>query len=152
MIGEAAELGYVGILTGGLGEAAEGGGVLGRIAQGIRSVFGAAQKTKTITRYMGRAEAETAKRTGEIPNVGRDGQPRPTHVTADAPTDSPSEAKQKYELPEAPTHRATVPASRASDLGPTPDGRPTTSGGGGSQKATNQPIQVNPCEISELCK
>jgi RHS repeat-associated protein len=140
--------------TDGIGELAEGGSILSKIGQvvsGIRRLFGAAEEAKTITRYMGKTEAETAARTGEIPNVGLDGQPRPTHVTTDAPTDSASEAKQKYELPEAPTHRATVPANRVSDLGPTPDGRSTTRGGG-SQKATNQPIQVNPCEISELCK
>ena len=144
----------LGVATDGLGDLAEGGSLLSKIGQvvkGIRRLFGAAEDAKTITRYMGKAEADTAARTGEIPNAGRDGQPRPTHVTTDAPTDSASEVKQRYELPEAPTHRATVPAGRVSDLGPTPDGRPTTSGGG-SQNATNQSIRVNPCEISELCK
>jgi RHS repeat-associated protein len=104
---------------------------------------------KTVTRYMGKEEADTAKNTGEIPNKGVDGKERPTHVTTDKPTDSASEAKQKYELPSDPTHRATVPSDRVKDLGPTPDQRPTTSGGG-TQHATNKPIPVKPEEIVPL--
>jgi hypothetical protein len=107
------------------------------------------QAGDTVTRYMGRAEAEIAKRTGQIPNVGQDGVARSTHVTTDAPVNSAAQAQQQYELGSAPTHRATVPADRINDLGPTPDGRPTTSGGG-SQNATNQPIPVRPCEIHEM--
>ena len=64
---------------------------------------------------------------------------------------SAAEAKAKYELAQAPTHRATVPADRVKDLGPTPDGRNITSGKG-SQNATSKPIPVQPCEIIELCK
>jgi hypothetical protein len=109
------------------------------------------REEKTFTRYMGKSEAEAARRNGEIPNVGRDGQPRPTHGTTDKPTNSASDAQRRYELPGEPTHRATVPQNRVSDMGPAPDGRPTTSGGG-SQSATSRPIPVKPCEIVELCK
>lgn len=96
-------------------------------------------------------DAVAARRTGAIPNVGVDGQPRPTHVTTDAPVTSSAAAQTRYELPAPPTHAATVPRTRVQDLGSTPDGRATTSGGG-SQNATNQPIPVMPCEIRELCK
>lgn len=104
---------------------------------------------RTITRYMGRDEADLARRAGEIPNRGADNVPRPTHVTTDPPLNSASEAAKRYELDLTPTHRATVPADRVNDLGPAPDGRATTSGGG-SQNATNQPVPVKPCEIHEL--
>jgi len=104
----------------------------------------------TVTRYMGDEEAVVARRTGNVPNVGRNANPRPTHVTTDKPLNSSTEAQGKYELPETPTHRATVPKDRVpGSLGPTPDGRPTTSGGG-SQSATNQPIPVRPDEIKPL--
>jgi hypothetical protein len=103
----------------------------------------------TVTRYMSKGEADTAAKTGEIPNVGLDGKARPTHVTTDAPLDSAAQAQAKYELPQAPTHQATVPANRVDDLGPTPDGRATTSGGG-SQSATSKPIPVKPSEIKPL--
>jgi hypothetical protein len=79
----------------------------------------------------------------------RRGKPRPTHVTTDPPLNSAAEAQQKYELPNTPTHQATVPADRVPDLGPTPDGRATTSGGG-SQSATSKPIPVKPSEIKPL--
>lgn len=104
---------------------------------------------KTITRYMGPGEAAAAARSGAIPNVGKDGIPRPTHVTTDRPVSSASEAMAKYELPVAPTHSATVPGNRVTDLGKTPDGRALTSGGG-SQRATQQPIPVKPDEIRKL--
>ena len=120
------------------------------LIKAISAIFSKPSTEKTITRYMGKEEAAVARKTGEIPNVGKDGQPRPTHVTTDPPTNSAAEAQTKYELPEPPTDRATVPASRVNDLGPAPDGRATTSGGG-SQNATNKPIPVKPCEISE-CK
>lgn len=70
------------------------------------------------------------------------------HVTTGAPLDSASAAKSAYELPADPTHRATVPADRA-ELGPTPDGRATTSGGG-SQAGATKPIPVKPHEIKPL--
>ena len=38
-----------------------------------------------LTRYMGAGEAATALRTGNIPNTGVDGNPRPTHFTSDEP-------------------------------------------------------------------
>jgi len=103
----------------------------------------------TVTRYMGPAEAAKSESSGYIPNVDPEGNPRPTHVTTDPPMDSAAGAKQKYELPTTPTHRATVPASQAGELGPTPDGRPRTSGGG-SQAATNNPIPVKPEQIKPL--
>ena len=104
----------------------------------------------TVTRYMGEGEALTAQSTGEIPNAGRDAKFRPTHITTDQPTNNATQAQAKYELGEKPTHRATVPRDRVpGGLGPTPDGRPTTSGGG-SQNATNQPIPVRRNEITPL--
>ena len=117
----------------------------------IKAAQTVSKSEQTVTRYMSAAVANAAKEKGAIPNVGRDGQARPTHVTTDPPTNSAAAAQKKYELPEAPTHRATVARDRVNDLGPTPDGRATTSGGG-SQSATSQPIPVKPCEISELCK
>jgi len=131
--------------------AARSPSAVGAIIKAISNLFSKPSQEKTITRYMGRGEAQVVKKTGEVPNVGRDGQPRPTHVTTYEPTNSASEAQSKYELPEAPTHRATVPADRVNDIGPTPDGRSTTSGGG-SQNATSQPIPVKTCEIVELCR
>jgi RHS repeat-associated protein len=107
--------------------------------------------TATVSRYMGPDEAATATSTGSTPNVNRTGQPRPTHVTTDPPMNSASAAQTRYELPSPPTHVATVPASRVRDLGPTPDGRQKTSGGG-SQNATNQHIPVKRSEIRELIK
>jgi RHS repeat-associated protein len=130
--------GFVGVAGGG----GSGGG--GRVGSG-----GVGNGGQTITRYMGPVEAELAKKSGSIPNFGADGKPRPTHVTTDKPLNSASEAKTQYELPSTPTHSATVPANRVSDLGPTPDGRSTTSGGG-SQAATNQLIPVKPDEIKKL--
>jgi RHS repeat-associated protein len=103
----------------------------------------------TVTRYMGSGEAATALRTGERPNTNAAGEFRPTHVTTDAPLNSAGQAQTTYELPSAPTHRATVPAGRVTDLQGTPDGRPTTSGGG-SQAATHKPIPVKPAEIKKL--
>jgi hypothetical protein len=94
-------------------------------------------------------EANTAQDTGNIPNVGRDGKPRPTHVTTDKPVNDATVAAKRYEI-EKPTHRATVPKDRVpGGLRPAPDGRPTTSGGG-SQSATNQPIPVRPNEIKPM--
>ncbi len=122
------------VLTGGL---AASGRVSTRLPEG------------TVTRYMGPGEASTAKATGEIPNTDAASNPRPTHVTTDEPTGSATVAQTKYELGTKPTHRATVPASRAGKLGPTPDGKSTTSGGG-SQAATNRAIPVKPREIKKL--
>ena len=106
--------------------------------------------SKTVTRYMGKEEAEKAVKTGEIPNVGRNEKLRPTHVTTDPPLNSASEAQKVYELPETPTHRATVPAESAGPLDPVP-GRPKTSGGG-SQGTVSKPIPVKPGEITPLGK
>jgi hypothetical protein len=102
----------------------------------------------TVTRYMSKAEADTAAQTGQIPNTNAALEPRPTHVTTDAPLDSASQAQKVYELPETPTHRATVPAEQAGPLGPAKTG-PTTSGGG-SQNATSNPIPVKPDQITPL--
>ena len=103
----------------------------------------------TVTRYMTEGEARIARETGNIPNVGRDGKLRPTHVTTDKPTNNATTAQKRYEI-DKPTQRATVPTDRVpGGLGPTPDGRPTTSGGG-SQAATNRPIPVRPSEIRSL--
>jgi RHS repeat-associated protein len=132
----------------GIGGLVPGGGPLRSVVMNAASRD---KNGKTFTRYMGREEAAKAKKEGAIPNVDRDGQPRATHGTTDKPTNSASEAHKKYELPVEPTHRATVPQERVRDLGPAPDGRPTTSGGG-SQSATPHPIPVKPCEIVELCK
>jgi hypothetical protein len=98
---------------------------------------------------MGDGEAATASSTGFIPNVDVDGNLKAIHVTTDTPMDSAAAAKQAYELTSDPTHRATVPASQAGPLGPTPDGRTTTSGGG-SQAATNKPVPVSPDQIKKL--
>jgi RHS repeat-associated protein len=130
-------------------------GAAGGIAGSAQSVgfaytSGAFGNVQTVTRYMGDAEAETARRTGNVPNTDAHGNPRPTHVTTDKPLNDPAAAQKKYELPNTPTQRATVPKDRVpGGLGPTPDGRPTTSGGG-SQSATNQPIPVKPSEIKPL--
>jgi RHS repeat-associated protein len=106
--------------------------------------------TQTVTRYMGAGEAETARRTRNIPNTDQAGRQRPTHVTTDSAVNSPAVAQQKYELPVPPTHRATVPRdSVPGGLKPTPDGRVTTSGGG-SQAAATQPIPVRPDQIKLL--
>ena len=103
----------------------------------------------TVTRYMTEGEARIARETGNIPNVGRDGKQRPTHVTTDKPTNNATTAQRRYEI-DKPTHRATVPIDRVpGGLGPAPDGRATTSGGG-SQAATNRPIPVKPSEIKPL--
>jgi len=119
-----------------------GGTVAGRIFQ---TVVGAIR----VTRYMGEGEAEFARRTGNIPNVDAQGNPRPTHVTTDNPINSSDTAQTTYELPVKPTHSATVPQSRVpGGLEPAPSG-PTTSGGG-SQAVTNQPIPVRPNEIKPL--
>jgi RHS repeat-associated protein len=104
----------------------------------------------TVTRYMGAGEAEYARRTGYIPSTDAKGVERPTHVTTDDPVDKAKTAKKKYELPVAPTHRATVPEDRVpGGLQPTPDGRPRTSGGG-SQSAATRPIPVKKSEIVPL--
>ena len=103
----------------------------------------------TVTRYMGPGEAAVVERTGAIPNTNAAGEFRPTHVTTDAPLNSGAQAQTTYELPSAPTHRATVPADRVSNLQMAPDGRATTSGGG-SQAATHQPIPVKPEELKKL--
>jgi hypothetical protein len=100
------------------------------------------------TRYMTQGEVDEALRTGNIPNYGADGVPRPTHLTSEAPLDSAAAAATRYEIG-PPTHRATVPASRVRNNGPAPDGRPTTSGGG-QQSATPDPIPVKPSEIVPL--
>jgi RHS repeat-associated protein len=103
----------------------------------------------TVTRYMGPGEAAVALKTGEIPNTNAAGEFRPTHVTTDAPLNSAAQAQSTYELPSTPTHQATVPAGRVTDLQGTPDGRATTSGGG-SQAATHNPIPVKPEEVRKL--
>ncbi|MGH9713866.1 MAG: RHS repeat-associated core domain-containing protein [Candidatus Acidiferrales bacterium] len=103
----------------------------------------------TVTRYMGTSEASTVETTGSIPNVDAAGNPKAIHVTTDPPMDSAAAAKQTYELPKDPSHRATVPASRVEGLGPTPDGKATTSGGG-TQAATKKPIPVKPPEVKKL--
>ena len=105
----------------------------------------------TVTRYMSSGEAKVARETGQIPNTDPAGNERPTHVTTDAPTDSASGAKETYELDTTPTHRATVPASRVTNLGPAPGGKTETSGGG-AQSATTDPIPVQPNEIHPLNK
>jgi hypothetical protein len=137
------------VAVGAAAAAASGLGEVVAIAKSAATADKALSNGAAVTRYMGPEEAKVAARTGEIPNVGKDGIPRPTHVTKDAPLDSAAKAQARYELPTAPTHRATVPANRATDLGRTPDGRATTSGGG-SQNATNHPIPVKPEEIKRL--
>ena len=107
-----------------------------------------AETAATVTRYMGEGEAAVARETGFIPATDAAGNAEVIHVTTDAPVDSAAAAKSTYELPADPTHRATVPADRA-ELGPTPDGRATTSGGG-SQAGVTKPIQVKPDEIKKL--
>ncbi len=106
-------------------------------------------KEGTVTRYMGPGEAAAAEKSGFIPNVDVQGNPKAIHVTTDPPLDSAAAAKQKYTLPADPTHRATVPASQAGPLGPTPDGKPTADGGG-TQAATQTPIPVKPKQIKKL--
>jgi RHS repeat-associated protein len=126
------------------------GQVLGQAATVAGGVSALAKHGRgpQVTRYMTEGEVNEALRTGNIPNYGRDGLPRPTHVTTDPPVTSAAEAAAKYEIT-PPTHRATVPARRVQGLGPAPDGRPTTSGGGG-QAATSAPIPVKPSEIKPL--
>jgi RHS repeat-associated protein len=137
-------LGGKGVVEGGLKEGIKAGvKELGK--EGEKA---AADAGKTVTRYMSKEEAELAKKSGEIPNVGRDGKPRPTHVTTDSPLDSASKAQKTYALPEKPTHQATVPAERAGPLEPAPSGPKTT--GGGSQNTVPRPIPVKPAEIHEL--
>jgi len=97
----------------------------------------------------GEVEARFVMDHGHIPNVGRSGQVRPMYVTTDAPTDSATASELRYELAQKPTHGVTVPADRVGPLGPTPDGRPTTSGGG-SEAATNEKIPASPHEVQEL--
>jgi len=104
----------------------------------------------TVTRYMGEGEAATAARAHEIPNTNRSGEPKDIHFTTEKPMDSATAAKQRYELSETPTHRATVPADRVTNVQPAPSG-PTTSGGG-SQAVTPDPIPVKPSEIRKLPK
>lgn len=123
---------------------------LGLMATGLLGGSAApAAEEGTVTRYMGPGEASTVEATGSIPNVDAQGTPKAIHVTTDAPMDSAAGAKQAYELPKDPSHRATVPANRVKDLGPTPDGKTTTSGGG-TQAATRQPIPVKKKEIKKL--
>lgn len=98
-----------------------------------------------LTRYMGSKEAETALRTGKIPNTNDRAVPRPTHFTKDEPTNNAQEAQQKYELRDTPTYRATVPEERAPNVR-TPETGATTSGGG-SQVVTDDEVPVNPEEI-----
>jgi hypothetical protein len=137
-------LGGKGVVEGGLKEGIKAGvKELGKEGENA-----AADAGKTVTRYMSKEEAELAKKSGEIPNVGRDGKPRPTHVTTDSPLDSASKAQKTYALPEKPTHQATVPAERAGPLEPAPSGPKTT--GGGSQNTVPRPIPVKPAEIHEL--
>jgi hypothetical protein len=103
----------------------------------------------TVTRYMGKEEANKALDSGEIPNVGRDSKHRPTHVTTDTLVNDAAVAQKRYEI-ESPSHRATLPKDRVpGGLEPAPDGRPNTSGGG-SQSATNQPIPVRANEIKVM--
>lgn len=101
-----------------------------------------------LTRYMGTDEANVARATGSIPNVGRNQQPRPTHFTRDEPTNNPRVAQQKYGLPHTPTHRAIVPEERVPDAR-IPESGPTTSGDG-SQVITDEPVPVVPEEILPL--
>jgi len=138
----------VGVVIATVGGAGEVVGLV-KAAVTVDKVLSDARTTTTVTRYMGPGEAKISARTGEIPNVGKDGIQRPTHVTTDAPVSSAVKAQEKYELPETPTHRATVPANRVSGLGPTPDGRSVTSGGG-NQNATNRPIPIKPDELKRL--
>lgn len=117
---------------------------------GVAFASGAFGNVQTVTRYMSDGEAETARRTGNIPNTDAQGNARPTHVTTDKPLNSSAAAQKKYELPTTPTQRATVPQNRVpGGVGRTPDGRPTTSGGG-SQAATSRAIPVKPHEIKPL--
>lgn len=138
----------VGLIIATVGGAGEAVGLV-KAAVTVDKALSDARTATTITRYMGPEEAKVSARTGEIPNVGKDGITRPTHVTTDAPVNSAAKAQEKYELPATPTHRATVPANRVNDLGATPDGRSVTSGGG-RQNATNQPIPIKPDEIKQL--
>jgi RHS repeat-associated protein len=123
------------------------GGAAAGVAIGTRINY--VGHVERITRYMTDGEAKVARDTGTIPNVGRDGIHRPTHATTDAPVNDPAVAQQRYEITK-PTHRATVPKDRLpGGLGPSPDGRPLTSGYG-SQGATDQPIPVRPHEIKPM--
>jgi len=70
------------------------------------------------------------------------------HLTPDKPTNDAQAAKSKYELPEQPTHSATVPEERVPNAR-VPEAGPTTSGGG-SQLITDEPIPVYPGEIVPL--
>jgi len=130
----------------GLANAGDDAGSLSRNASGVD----VPNDGGTVTRYMTLGEVDETVRTGNIPNYGSSGEPRPTHVTTDPPVNSANEAARRYEI-DPPTHRATVPSDRVTDLGPAPDGRATTSGGG-SQAATNDPIPVKPEEIHPLDK
>ena len=87
------------------------GGIKEGLKVGVKELGKEGEKVagKTVTRYMSKEEAELAKKSGEIPNVGRDAKPRPTHVTTDSPLDSASKAQKTYELPEKPTIKPPCP-------------------------------------------
>lgn len=101
-----------------------------------------------VSRYMGRSEALKVEFNGKTPTVGRNQQPRPTHVTTDAPMLDPHAAAKKYGI-ETPTHRITVPKNKVKDLQTAPDGKATTAEGG-AQQVTKHPISVAPDQIHKL--
>ena len=146
-LGDAALIGQK-LLTGGRPRRSNGNNTAGNNLGESLDSSGSGGGGGTVTRYMGPDEARIARESGEIPNVGRDGARRPTHVTTDPPVNSASAAEDLYEIGR-PTHRATVPADRVDGLGTAPDGRSRTSGGG-SQAATNNTIPVEPGDIVEL--
>ncbi len=65
------------------------------------------------TRYIGPEEAVVVAATGRVPNVDRHGLPKTVFYTHDHPTNSATEAQQRYALPNKPTHRVTVDTRRS---------------------------------------
>ena len=90
----------------------------------------------TGTRYMGSDEAAEVGRTGTIPNMTAQGEPKIIHFTTDDPLMSALDAKNNYGLPTTPTHVCQFPLCNVANSVP-PDGAVAS---GASQSATSQPI------------
>jgi RHS repeat-associated protein len=54
--------------------------------------------TNTVTRYVGAGEANTAAKTGYIPNTDQEGNPKQVFVTPEAPLTNGSEAETAYQI------------------------------------------------------
>jgi len=108
-------------------------------------------KPDKLYRYMGEGEAEVVKKTGKIPNVDAQGNPKKVHLT-NRKYKTAGRAKTHLQLPSKPTHRVEIDPNRVPDRTPMKkvEGTPDQGMGGGTETITKDEIPVDDSTLTRL--